>query len=285
MSGMKNAIAVLLLILTAVPAAPLRAGAQAGSVEIITRVTPSSGVEEPVRGFPLFLLTKSYEDISKEAQALYPKPDMNAFIDKLDVSKDLKAWMKKNHTIRLNGEEFVNKLEVNDIMGIHEFFEAYVERMSGDQTVPFPQPKFKPNEKIKDPAKYDRLVNEYHDAIRRFLTDHPKSTAGMDLNLEDIDPTNKWDQVQGKSLPEIHRQTLALAQSKYLAARAQTDLQGQAAVRGVAPGSYWLSSLDVSASVGDSHPRWDVPISVSSGHATNVLLSNANAVPPPNAAP
>jgi hypothetical protein len=285
MSGMKNAIVVLLLILIAVPAAPLRAGAQAGSVEILARVTPSGGLEEPVRGFPLFLLTKSYDDISKEAQALFPKPDMNAFIDKLDVSKDLKAWMKKNHTVRLNGEEFVNKLEVADIMGVREFFDAYVERMSGDQTVPFPQPKFKPNEKIKDPAKYDRLVSEYHDAVRRFLTDHPKSTAGMDLNLEDIDPTNKWDQVQGKSIPEIHRQTLALAQSKYLAGRAQTDLQGQAAVRGVAPGSYWLSSLDVAASVGDAHPRWDVPISVSPGQATNVVLSNANAVPPPHAAP
>ena len=285
MDGMKKAMVVMFLVIAALSATLLRAAPQAGSVELVARVTPSGGLEEPVRGFPFFLLTKSFADISKEAQALYPKPDMDAFVDKLDASKELKAWMKKNHWVRLNGEEFVNKLDLNDIMGVPEFFDAYVERMSGDQTVVFPTPKYKPNEKIKDPAKYDRQVAEYHDAIRRFLTDHPKSTAGMDLNLEDSDPSNKWDQVQGKSLPEIHRQTLALAQSKYMVARTETDLQGQAALRGVPAGSYWLSSLDVAAAVGDMHSRWDLPVSVLPGQTTTVILSSANALPPAHAAP
>jgi len=282
---MKKAMVVMFLVIAALSATLLRAAPQAGSVELVARVTPSGGLEEPVRGFPFFLLTKSFADISKEAQALYPKPDMDAFVDKLDASKELKAWMKKNHWVRLNGEEFVNKLDVKDIMGVPEFFDAYVERMSGDQTVVFPTPKYKPNEKIKDPAKYDRQVAEYHDAIHRFLTDHPKSTAGMDLNLEDSDPSNKWDQVQGKSLPEIHRQTLALAQSKYMVARTETDLQGQAALRGVPAGSYWLSSLDVAAAVGDMHSRWDLPVSVLPGQTTTVVLSSANALPPAHAAP
>jgi hypothetical protein len=285
MSGMRNALILALLAFGAVAGAMPGASAQVGSVEFVARVTPSGGIEEPVRGFPFFLLTKSFDDISKEALSLFPKPDMNAFIDKLCVSKELKAWMKKNHWVRLNGEDFVDKLDSSDIMGVPEFFDAYVERMSGDQTAYFPTPKYKPNEKVKDPAKYDRLVAEYHDAVRRFLTDHPKSTAGMDLSLESVDPWNQWNQLEGKSLPEIHRQTLALAESKYLVARAQTDLQGQAAMRGVAPGSYWLSTLDVSAAVGDVHPRWDVPVAVRSGQTTNVVLTNANAVPPPKTAP
>ena len=49
-----------------------------------------------MRGFPFYLLNKSFVDIRKEAMAAYPKPDMDAFIDKQDFSPELKAWMKKN---------------------------------------------------------------------------------------------------------------------------------------------------------------------------------------------
>src|SRR6185437_154319 len=87
---------------------PSRTPAQAknGSVDFVARATPSGGLEEPVRGFPFFLLTKSFEEINREADASLPKPDINAFIDKLEVSKELKAWMKKNHWIQLSGEDF-----------------------------------------------------------------------------------------------------------------------------------------------------------------------------------
>jgi hypothetical protein len=285
MSQMKNTFRTAIFLFVAIPSGAPRVAAQAGSIEFVARATPSGGVEEPVRGFPFYLLTKSFEDISKEAQILYPKPDMDAFVDKLKVSKELKAWMKKNHWIRLNGEEFVNKLEVVDIMSVPEFFAAYVERNSGDQTVVFPSPKFKPSDKVKDPAKYDRLEAEYRAAVRTFLTNNPKSTAGMDLNLEEIDPATKWDQYEAKSLPEIHRQTLALAQSKYTVARTETDLQGQGFLRGIPPGTYWLSSLDVPASVGDVRPRWDMAVTVRAGETTYVALSNANAMPPGHGSP
>jgi hypothetical protein len=107
----------------------------------------------------------------------------------------------------------------------------------------------------------------------------------MDLNLEELDPSNKWDQMQAMSLPEIHRQTLALAQSKYLVARTETDLQGQGFLRGIPPGNYWLSTLDVTAAVGDTRPRWDLPVAVRAGEITRVALSNANVVPPTRATP
>jgi hypothetical protein len=285
MSVMKNASrAVILLFVAIAPGAP-RVAAQAGSIEFVARATPSGGIEEPVRGFPFYLLTKSFTDISKEAQTLYPKPDLNAFVDKLKVSPELKAWMKKNHWVRLNGEEFVNKLEVADVMTVPEFFAAYVERNSGDQTVVFPTPKFRPSDKVKDPAKYNRMVAEYRNAVRTFLTNNPKSTAGMDLNLEEVDPANAWDQYEAKSLPEIHQQTLALAQSKYAVAHASTDLQGQGFLRGIPPGTYWLSSLDVTADVGDARPRWDMAVTVRPGQTTYVALSNANAMMPGRSSP
>jgi hypothetical protein len=285
MSGMKNAGTIAVLaILSMISTAP-RATAQGGSIEFVARATPSGGLEEPVRGFPFFLLSKSFSEVNKEAAELYPKPDMIAFINLLDGSKELKDWMKKNHWVRLNGEDFVNKLTVDDIMKIPEFFEAYVKRNSGDQTIVFPMPKYKPSDKQKNPAKFEQLKAEYHDAVRKFLTDNPKSTAGMDLNLEDIDPSNTWNQVQAQSLPEIHRQTLALAQSKYLVARTETDLQGQGFLRGIPPGTYWLSTLDVSAAVGEAHARWDLPVQVRAGETTRVALSNANVVPPVRATP
>jgi hypothetical protein len=49
-----------------------------------------------VRGITFYLLRKSFDDIGKEAAVTYPLVAMDAFIDKLDVSKELKAWMKKN---------------------------------------------------------------------------------------------------------------------------------------------------------------------------------------------
>ena len=59
---------------------------------------------------------------------------MDAFIDKLEVSKELKAWMKKNHLVQLSGEDFIKKLKPADVMGVPEFFEAYLDRNSGNQT-------------------------------------------------------------------------------------------------------------------------------------------------------
>jgi len=284
---MKNAarITIVALLIGMISGAP-RAGAQDGSIEFVARATPSSGVEEPVRGFPFYLLTKSFEEIQKEVAAHYPKPDMDAFIDTMTgASKQLRAWMKKNHWVQLSGEDFVKKLEVDDIMSVPEFFDAYVERMSGDQTVSFPTPHYKPEQLKKDPDKYNRLKAEYREAVKQFLTKNPKSTAGMDLNLEDIDPFTQWTQIQAKSLPDIQRRMEELAQSKYLVARAQTDVEGQGVLRRVPPGRYWLSSLEVAAAVGDAHLRWDTPVSVSPGQPTYITLSNVNAVQPSKTAP
>jgi hypothetical protein len=258
-----------------------RAGLQDGSIEFVARATPSSGVEEPVRGFPFYLLSKSFEEIQKEVAANYPKPDMDAFIDAMTgASKQLRAWMKKNQWVQLSGEDFVKMLEVDDIMNVPEFFDAYVERMSGDQTVNFPSPHYKPEQLKKDPDKYNRLKAEYRESVKQFLVKNPKSTAGMDLNLEDIDPFTQWTQLQAKSLPDIRRRMEELAQSKYLVARAQTDVEGQGVLRRVPPGKYWISSLEVAAAVGDAHLRWDTPVSVRPGQPTYITLSNVNAVQP-----
>jgi hypothetical protein len=282
MNGMKRlAIFAFFLPFILMAIAPrLSAQKTTGTVEFVAHITPASGVEEPVRGMPFYLLSRSFQDIGKEADANYPKPDMIAFIDKLDVSKELKAWMKKNHTVNLSGEDLINKLKVSDVMDIPEFYDAYMRRNAGDEAFNFPKPKFKVTDKTKDPAKYEKLSKEYNEAVRKFMTDNPQSMDGMDLNLVKTDPSQKWDELSKKRTPEIERQTLDLAQSRYLVARAQTDLEGQGSFRGVAPGTYWLTTLAVPASVGDARMLWDVPVAVRAGATASVGLTNSNAIKP-----
>lgn len=287
MSGMKTGLRLAILFSLGVLAVAPRIAAQAGSIEFVARATPSGGLDEPVRGFPFYLLSKSFEDIEKEADATDPKPDMNAFIDKLDstLSPELKAWMKKNECVSLVGDDFIKKLTPADILGVPEFRQSYMERNAGDQSTDFPKPKVKPQDEAKHPEKFDKLSADYVETVRRYIEAHPQSVEGIDLGLTDIDPGPKWNDLLGKRRPEIHRRALELAQSKYLVARAQTDLQGQAFLRGIAPGAYWISTLDVAAVVGDVRSLWDVPVTVRSGQTEYVALSNVNSIQPTRSSP
>jgi hypothetical protein len=280
MATMKRILCLIFVLLAVMAFAAPRAAAQTGSIEFVARATPSGGLEEPVRGFPFYVLTKSFEDISKEADAEYPKPDMDAYIDRLDVSDELKAWMKKNQWVMLSGEDFIHKLHTADIMNVPEFYKAYLERNAETDTLDFPKPKYKPSDKIKDPTKFEKLSSEYKDAVRHYVDENPQSIDGIDLSLEQNDPSRKWNDLEGKRVPQIQHKALELAQSRYLVARTETNLQGQGFLRGVAVGRYWLSTLDVAATVGDARPRWDVPLEVRAGNATYVVLSNVNAVQP-----
>ncbi|MFZ3201763.1 MAG: hypothetical protein WA175_11510 [Candidatus Acidiferrales bacterium] len=288
---MKRAIGFAVVLVAAViaavaVAATLPAAAQNGSIEFAARATPSGGVEEPVRGFPFYLLSRSFEDIQQQADAAYPKPDMDAFIDTLDVSPELKAWMKKNHCVSFKGEDFIHKLHPADVMAVPEFYQAYLERNSGDQSVNFPKPKFKASDKTKDPAKYEKLSAEYREQVRHFMEANTDTIDGIDLGLAAVDPSEKWQALEAKRTPQIERLTLEMAQSKYRVARTETNLQGEGFLAGIPPGNYWLSTLDVAATVGDVRLRWDVPVTVRPGETARIALENVNAIAPaPSSSP
>ena len=273
----KPSWAVVSLLALALAFAP-HAAAQNASIEFVAQATPSGGLQEPVRGFPFFLLSKSFAEIGKEAADTYPKPDMDAFISKLEVSPELKAWMKKNDWVVLSGEDFIHKLHTDDILTVPEFKKAYLDRNSGDQSADFPEPKFKASDEKKNPAKFKKLSDDYVEVIRRYIQAHPGSTNGLDLGLAEIDPSPKWNAILGTRSAAIHQRTLDLAQSNYLVARAETNLQGQGFLHDLAPGNYWLSTLDVPVIVGDARPRWDVPVSLRAGETKYVSLSNSNSV-------
>jgi len=282
MSGMKTVLGIALFLGLGILGFASGAAAQAGSIEFVARATPSGGLEEPVRGFPFYLLSKSFDDIEKEVDRASPKPEMNAFIDKLDskYSPELKEWMRKNQWVSLSGEDFTRKLSPTDILTVPEFRKAYMEQNAGDQSADFPKPKVKPSDQKKNPDRFAKLSAEYEETVRRYIDQHPSSIQGIDLNFREIDPGLRWNALVGKRLPDIHRRAIQLAQSTYLVARAETNLQGQGYVPSVSPGTYWISTLDEPAVVGDRRSMWDVPVTVRPGETEYISLSNGNAFRP-----
>jgi hypothetical protein len=278
-------ILVLPLLIALSSASSTATRAQTCSIDFTARLTPAAGIAEPVRGFPFYLLSKSFADILAEADAAEPKPDFDAFIEKQKFSKELKAWMKKNHTASLSGEEFVRSLTPDDIMNVPEFFSAYIDRNAGQNSLTFPEPKYKERDKVKDPARYEKQRQEYLDAVRKYLVANPDSTAGLDLTLDPINPGPDWQLLSAKRGPTIQRHALEMAQTRYLVSKTQSDLDGHARMENILPGNYWLGTLDVYARVGDAKLRWDVPVSLDSGLTTRVELSNTNGIVPQKPAP
>lgn len=264
----------------AVLASALASAAQTGAIEFTAHVTPAGGVSEPVRGLPFYLLRKSFADIHKEADLTEPHPDLNTFVDSLKVSKELRAWMKKNKTVKLSGEVFTKSLKTDDVMNVPEFFDAYVEFNSANRGVGFPIPKYHERDKDKDPAKYAKLKQEYRDAIRKYLDSNPLSTDQMDMLMVELDPSYKWEQLETERLPAIRRLTLQLAETKYLVARGTSDLEGHGSFRDIPPGEYWISTLEIDATIGEIHLRWDAPVAVRAGETTQFDISNVNSVEP-----
>jgi hypothetical protein len=255
--------------------------AATGAVEFMARVMPTGGHSEPVRGLPFYLLRKSLEDIRLEAEKSDPPPDMDRFIDSLDSSPDLKAWMKKHHTVNLQGKDFTSHLTGEDIVGVKEFLDAYTALNGGTHSGGFPEPKYKESDKVKNPEKYDREHAQYIDAMQKFVKANPDSLDGLDVELTNTNPGRHWAQIQGEQRDRAERRAIQLAQSVYLAGETESGSDSRGAFAGLSPGTYWLTTLDTPALAGDVRLRWDLAVDVRAGETTRVELSNANAIEPP----
>jgi hypothetical protein len=277
LAGVASAAFVAVCFLLTVPGV---SGQQTGSVEFALRVTPTSGQAEPVRGMTIFLLRKSFAEIRKETEAAEPAPDMNAFIDKLEVSPELRAWMKKHQRVELSGPEFPKQLTPDDVLNIPEFSKAFSDRNSGDRTIRLPDAKYLKTDPKKYPDKYALELKEYHDELRHFIETHPETLESLDIALDEVklNPGPRWQHLQMERTARVHRRTMELAGTVYLAATTDTDLDGHGRFAGVGPGEYWLSTLETEAISGDAHVRWDFPVNVSAGKTAAVQLSNLNGV-------
>jgi hypothetical protein len=255
----------------------LHAQSDKGAIELTARITPSAARPEPVRQFTFYVLSRSYTDVANEVSAEHVLPPRNEFIDTLKVSPELKAWLKAHDSLDLEQPEVDKSITADDIINVPEFLLAYQHSNSGGVTNGIPKPKYREADKTEHPERYKKEYQEYLDALKKFIKANPSTVSGIELEFGAINPQTKWAKIGTDRTRAIQRLAPDVAQTKYLVATLDTDLDGHASVSGLPPGKYWFSSLNLDADAGDARLRWDVPVTVTAGQTTRVNLSNLNA--------
>src|SRR5580692_3994883 len=276
---MRRATRLSLAILGVLPCftCSTRAQNSAGALDITARITPTAARPEPVRAFTFYILTKSYADIAKEVEEGDVVPPRDEFIEGLKVSKELKAWLKAHETLDLTIPDLDKMLTADDILHTPEFLTAYQQTNGGGVTSGMPKPKFKEADKTEHPEKYEKDKQAYYAALKKFIQANPSTVSGVELELDAVNPQRKWSVLQSNHKRRVQKLAPEIAQTKYLAAKVETDLEGHAFIRELAPGNYWISSLNLDANVGDARVRWDVPVAIQAGQAFRIELTNLNA--------
>ena len=247
-----------------------------GTLELTARITPTAARPEPVRQFTFYVLTKSYMEISREVEEKEGPPSRDAFIDELKISPELRAWLKGHDIMDLTSVDLDKTITPGDIIQVPEFLLAYQRSNGGGVTNGLPQPKFVEADKTAHPEKYEKQRQDYLASLKKFIQSRPETVSGVELELEGVNPQRKWVALQSERRRRVQRVAPDLAQLQYLAAKTDTDLEGRASIHGLAPGNYWISSLNLDARAGDTHLSWDVAVSVEPGKTTRVELTNLN---------
>jgi hypothetical protein len=265
------------LLLSAFCLASFAAAQTTGSLEFSARLTPTGAKPEPIRQFTFYILTKSYTEIVKEAEEKDPVPARDAFIDNLKVSPELRTWLKNHDTLDLTSPDVDKVISPDDIITVPEFLLAYQRSNSGGVTKGLPKPKYSEADRTEHPEKYEKQRQDYLTALRKFIRSYPETVSGVELELDGVNPQRKWSGIQNERRKRVERTAPDLAQLQFLAAKVDSDLDGHASLSGLAPGNYWISSLNLEANAGDMRARWDVPVKIEAGQTTRLELSNLNA--------
>jgi hypothetical protein len=251
-----------------------------GTLEFAAYVSPTAAKPEPVRDFTFYVLTKSFEDIKHEIEEKNGTPDKEKFIAGLKLSPELREWLKVHEALDLTMPGMDKTLTADDILHVPEFLLAYQRSNSGGVTSGIPKPKYKDADKTENPERYEKQHQEYLTALKKFIQSHPETVAGIELELDGINPAKKWAEAQNVYKKKIRQQAPMQAQTKYLAAKVDTNLEGRASLSRLPSGNYWVSTLDLDAGAGDSRLKWNVPIVIEAGKTTRIELTNLNAEEP-----
>src|SRR5882762_1766656 len=256
----------------------LRAQSGAGALEFTAKVTPTAAKPEPAREFTIYLLTKSYDQIVKELNERDGPPSREKFIDGLKLSPELREWLHKHDVMDITLPGFDKLLTPDDVLHVPEFLLAYQRSNSGGVTNGIPKPKYRDADKTENPERYKKQQEEYLAALKKFIQARPETVAGMEMELDGVNPARKWAAAQNLHRRRVQQLAPAEAQTKYLAAKADTDLDGRGRFGGIPAGNYWLSSLGLAAAAGDARLQWDVPVKIEAGQTLRIELTNLNAV-------
>jgi hypothetical protein len=247
-----------------------------GTLEITVQITPTGARPEPVRQFTLYVLTKSYADIITEVEGNDVLPTREAFIDNLKCTPQLKRWLKAHDEMDLTMPDFDKLVTPIEIMDVPEFLAAYQRSNSGGVTTGMPIPRFREADREANPEKYNKQKQEYLTALKKFVESHPATVTGMELELAGVNPKYQWDKLHADHKKKIAQLAPDTAQTKYLVAKTDTDLDGRAAFSGLAPATYWVSSLGMYAASGDRRLRWDASATVQAAQTARIALTNIN---------
>ena len=268
----------LCVLLYAALLASASAQSTSGSLELVARISPTAARPEPVRQFTFYVLTKSYSEIVREVEAQNETPPRDKFVESLKLSPELKEWLKAHDILDLTMPELDRLVTPDDIIRIPEFLLAYQRSNSGGVTAGIPKPKYVDADKTLHPDRYNKQLQEYYVALKKFIQTNPSTVSGIEMELTAVNPQEKWSQIQAEHRRRVVRLAPEFAQTKYLAAKADTDLDGRASVSGLAPGEYWLSTLNLDANAGDTRLAWDAPVAIRPGQTTRIELTNLNAI-------
>jgi len=272
----------LALLVLSVPGALAQAPAApavvspTGVLEFAARITPTSGKPEPVRQFTFYLLTRDYAEIVREADAASALPSREEFIDSLKVSPELKTWMKAHNTVNIATQEVELGLTAGEIISIPEFLAAYLQANSGI-TQDLPREKYKESDKTAHPEHYKKLRQNYLAALKKFIESHRQTLASISIYLDPVNPAHLWNKLSVEHSRKVARLAPEYAQTKYLAGKTDTDLDGRGIFLAIPAGSYWLSTLGQDAAAGDMRVRWNVPVALTGGKVARIELSTLNA--------
>src|SRR5882724_11896676 len=241
------------------------AQSNSGALDLTARITPTAARPEPVRQFTFYVLTRSYSEVVKEVEEKDPIPPRDAFIDGLKVSPELRAWLKGHDTMDLSDPGLDKLITPDEILTVPEFLVAYQHTNGGGVTNGVPKPKYREIDKTEHPEKYEKLKQDYMARLKKFVRARPETVSGVELELDAVNPQHKWAALQNDRRKRVLRVAPDLAQLRFLAAKADTDLEGRASIWGLAPDDYWISSLNLDADAGDMRVRWNVPVRIERG--------------------
>jgi hypothetical protein len=280
MAFMHKTLQTLFAMLCAVACVTSAALAQSatGSLELAARISPTAARPEPVRQFTFYVLTKSYAEIVKEVEAQNAAPSREKFIEGLKLSTELKEWLKAHDVFDLTMPGLDHLVTPDDILHVPEFLLAYQRANSGGVTSGIPKPKYADADKTAHPERYNKQLQEYYVALKKFIQNNPATVSGIELELVGVNPQQQWSQIQADHKHRVQRLAPEFAQTKYLVAQTDTDLDGRASVSALAPGEYWLSTLNLDANAGDMRTGWDVPVVIHAGQTTRIELTNLNGI-------
>ena len=278
MITMRGKVRLLALACALIIGASVHAQTEHGVLEFVARITPTRARPEPVRQFTFYLLTKSYVEIVKEVEEKDPVPPRDEFIDGLKISPELRTWLKAHTIMDLTQPDLDKLLTPDDIINVSEFLLAYQRSNSGGVTKDLPKPKYTDMMKTDHPEKYEKLKQDYLAALKKFIRAHPETLSGVELELDGVNPQRKWTAIQTERRKRVQQVAPDIAQLKFLVVKTDTDLEGRAALSGIAPGDYWISTLNLDADSGDMRVRWDVSVRIEAGKTTRIELSNLNSI-------